>query len=995
MLYIAPSKATLKKVNTINYIKKPTGFQGEFFTDKLHQQLYATDASVYRELPLAVAIPKNEEDVVKLVQFANQSKLQLTPRATGTSLAGQCVSNGIVVDMSNYFTKILGVDLQQKTVCVQPGVIRDELNTFLKPHGLHFGPNTSTSNRCTIGGMFGNNSSGTTSITYGVTREKVAQARIVLSDASVVNLKALSVEELLQKKKLTSLEGKIYRELEVLLAEKSLQKAIKKNYPHPEIHRRNTGYALDELLTTEVFDSHSNEAFNLCKLFAGSEGTLGITTEITLQLDNLPPQETRLIAAHFNSVEAALESVQKLMKFSLFTCELMDHHILDCTKDQTLYKQLRFFLEGEPNAILLLEYRANTVSDLATIEKELLFCLASQTEAYAFPILQGEQIEQAMELRKAGLGLLGNMNGDRKAVACIEDTAVRLADFSSYIKEFTQLMTELGQDVVYYAHAGAGELHLRPILNLKIEEDRLLFEEISTKVAKLVKKYNGALSGEHGDGRVRSNFIPLVLGEECYQALIKVKKLFDENGIFNLGKIVNPKPMLDDLRYKKNHDTPKISTVLQFTKEGGILRAAEKCNGSGDCRKTHHSSGGMCPSFHVTKNEKDTTRGRANVLREVLTNTTSINKFESEELVKVFDLCVSCKACKSECPSNVDVAAFKAEFLHQYHKTKGVSLATWAIANNARINKQLSKFPRLANFLMASFLGDFAKKILGLAPQRSLPKLASTTLQKHIKSTKFEVIKKQASTANNDQKVYLFVDEFTNYYDVSIGIDALVLLQRLGYTVLFLTHQESGRSFISKGLLDQAKYLASQNIASFSQIEEDAVIVGIEPSAILSFRDEYLRLHENEELAKKIASQVFLIEEFLAKEYKKGRVASSSFTTEAKEIKAHVHCHQKALGSIKDTFDVLNIPANYKVSIIASGCCGMAGSFGYEKKHIKVSEQMAALSLFPSIKKANPDAIIVANGTSCRHQIKDGLGVKAKHPVTVLRDALLAHVEEL
>lgn len=973
-------------------LKKPKGFQGEFYTDTLHRQLYATDASVYRELPKAIAIPKVEEDLVLLVHLAHLHQLSLTLRATGTSLAGQCVSNGIVVDVSKYFTEILELDIEQKTVTVQPGVIRDELNSFLLPYGLHFGPNTSTSNRCTIGGMFGNNSSGTTSINYGVTRDKVKKAKVVLSDASIAFFEAVSIETFQQKKKLTSLEGKLYRETEQLLRSESLQKAIQHHFPHPEIHRRNTGYALDELMKSKLVDFSSHEDFNFCKLLAGSEGTLAITSEITLQLDDIPPKENRLIAAHFTSVEACLDSVEKLMKFPLFTCELMDHHILNCTKDQVMYRQHRFFLEGEPRAILLLEYRAHHQDELLRIQEQLMVCLDEQTQAYAYPVLEGDQITQAMELRKAGLGLLGNMNGDRKAVACIEDTAVRLSDFSNYIREFSELMKNLGQEAVYYAHAGAGELHLRPILDLKITKDRQLFEEISTNVAHLVKKYNGALSGEHGDGRVRSNFIPLILGEECYGALVKVKHLFDEKSIFNPGKIIQPKPILSDLRYKENQVTPSFDTVFQFHKEGGILRATEKCNGSGDCRKTHKSSGGMCPSFHVTKNEKDTTRGRANVLREVLTNSTHPNKFDAEELVDVFDLCVACKACKSECPSNVDVAAFKAEFLYQYQKTNGISMATHMVANTATLNKLLSKFPFFANFMLTSVVGKLIKKILGFAPQRNLPTLAITSLEAFSTSSNYQMLKKectQNSISIKNQKIYFFIDEFTNYYDASIGVDALHLLHSLGYEISFLAHKESGRSHISKGLLDQAKKLAIYNIACFSTIEEDAVIVGIEPSAVLSFRDEYLRLHEDENLARKVADKVFLIEEFIASEFRKGVIPKNVFTSEVKEVKAHVHCHQKALGSIKDTFDVLNIPINYKVSIIASGCCGMAGSFGYEKKHYETSMQMAELSLFPSIRKANSECIIVANGISCRHQLKDGVGVEAKHPVTVLREALV------
>ncbi len=965
--------------------KSPINFKGEFLTGSLHLQLYATDASVYRELPYAVAVPRHEKDVVELVRFAQKNKLNLTPRGTGTSLAGQCVTSGIVVDMSKFFTNILHLDVHKKQVTVQPGVIRDELNTFLAPYGLHFGPNTSTSNRCTIGGMFGNNSSGTTSIKYGVTRDKVVSAKVVLSDASVVNFATLSNAEVTEKTKLTTLEGEIYKGLLELLRDKNLQQSIQENYPHPDIHRRNTGYALDALLDSQLVDPTSDNSFNLCKLLAGSEGTLGLATEITLLLDDLPPKQNRLIAAQFHSVEAALESVQKLMEFPLYTCELMDYHILDCTKDQAYYKEHRFFLEAEPKAVLLLEYRAEEISELLHLENKIIECLQNSTQAYAFPVLVDKQIDKAMELRKAGLGLLGNMNGDKKAVACIEDTAVRLEDFASYINEFTALMKELGQEAVYYAHAGAGELHLRPILDLKLKEDRILFQEIAHKVALLVKKYKGALSGEHGDGRVRSNFIPLALGEECYQALIKTKHLFDRQNIFNPSKIVHSVSMLKDLRYAENQVTNEVETLFKFNKEGGILRAAEKCNGSGDCRKTHHSSGGMCPSFHVTKNEKDTTRGRANVLREVLTNASTVNQFDNESLKEVFDLCVSCKACKSECPSSVDVAAFKAEFLYQYYKTNQPSFADWLVANNTKINSILSIAPRFSNYILNSTVGNYLKTTIGFAKQRSLPKLGNRTFNNHFKLTK----KKSSPTINSLlPKVYFFLDEFTAYYDVKIGIDAYELLTNLGYEVAFVKHAESGRSHISKGFLEKAKALAAANIEVFSRIETNAVIVGIEPSAILSFRDEYLRMHENEDEAKSIAECVFLIEEFIANEFKLGNISTSSFNKEKQQIKAHVHCHQKALGSIKHTFDMLSIPENYQVTIISSGCCGMAGSFGYEEKHYEISQQMAELSLFPSIRKAEKGSIIAANGTSCRHQIKDGVGVEAKHPVSILREAM-------
>ena len=957
---------------------------GELFYDDLMKSLYATDASVYRMLPLAVAYPKNKEDIQHLIQFAKTHKTSLIPRTAGTSLAGQCVGEGIVVDVSKYFTRILDINEKEQTVTVQPGVVRDELNNYLKPFGLFFGPNTSTSNRCMIGGMVGNNSSGTTSIQYGVTRDKVVELRTILSDGSEVVFAELSSDEFIAKTKLDSLEGHIYKTIYSELVSKEVQRNIIDNFPKPEIHRRNTGYAIDELIKSDVF-SESTEKFNMCKLLSGSEGTLAFTTQITLKLDKLPPQEAIMIAAHFSSIESCLKAVVPVMKHDLYTCEMMDKAILDCTKNNRTQEENRQFLEGDPKAILMCEVRANSLIEAQEKANELLKTIKKWGLSYANPMLIGEDINKANNLRSAGLGLLGNIIGDKKAVACIEDTAVVFEDLADYISEFTALMKSYNQDAVYYAHAGAGEIHLRPILDLKKAEDIDLFRKITTDVVHLVKKYNGSMSGEHGDGIVRSEFISLMIGDENYNILKRIKTAFDPDSIFNPGKIVDALPMDASLRYKPNRVEPDLETFLDFSKSQGILREAEKCNGSGDCRKLPEFGGTMCPSYRATRNEKDTTRARANALREFLTNSGKSNKFNHKELKEVFDLCLSCKACASECPSSVDVASLKAEFQYQYQKANGVSLRTKLFAYNNKLNRLASKFPKLSNFIFSNGLtSSILKKSIGIAKKRSLPLISNKSLSKEYQS-----INNQLNKNNFIKTIYFFNDEFTNYLDTSIGLDAIQLLSALNYKVEVLNNAESGRAFLSKGLLEQAKELANKNIELFKNtISEETPLIGIEPSAILTFKDEYLKLADDKDSAESIARHTFLIEEFIQQEIKLGNIKSEQFTSEEKNIKFHGHCHQKAMRNQLSSFTVLNLPKNYKVTIIPSGCCGMAGSFGYEKEHYEVSMQVGEQTLFPAVRKALNDVIISANGTSCRHQIKDGTQREAKHPVTILREAL-------
>jgi len=959
---------------------------GELYFDKLHRSIYATDASVYREEPAAVVCPKNNSDLQLILEFAKSHQLSLTPRAAGTSLAGQCVTNGMIIDLSRHFTNEISFKDTDKIIKLQPGIVRDQLNARLKSNHLFFGPNTSTSNRCNIGGMFGNNSSGTTSIKYGVTRDKIISSKGFLSDGSFIEVGPLSKDEFKDKLKLKTLEGKIYNYFNTLFTSDAIDALIEKGFPKSSIHRRNTGYALDELYNSSFFKTPDNPFFNLNKLLCGSEGTLYIATELELELDSVQPLHTAMVAAHFSSVSECLESVGVCMVHDLFTCEMMDKTILDCTKNSMKYKAHRFFLEEDPEAILMLEVRSDSLEVLKIQIKALLHDLKTSTKAYAYPILKDAEIDLAIELRKAGLGLLGNLKGDSKAVACIEDTSVAIEDLPHYISDFTQIMKSYKQEAVYYAHAGAGELHLRPILNMKTSKGVHEFKSISSDVAHLVKSYGGALSGEHGDGRVRAPFTKLVVGEECYKLFEDIKYLFDPENILNPGKIVNPKPIDENLRYELDRKEPEISTKMDFSETLGILRAAEQCNGSGDCRKSHEFEGGMCPSYQATRNEKDTTRARANMLREVLTERhLEKNAFDDDNLKAIFDLCVSCKACKNECPSNVDVGAFKTEFLYQYQKANGVNLRTQVFAKNNLINQWSAPMAPLYNWINSNSLtSSLVKKVAGIAEERSLPKLYSESLRSRIKSGKISL----KPIHHNNRSVYLFIDEFTNYLDVTIGMDAIELLTKLGYQVKIVKHEESGRAYFSKGLLDEAQKFVDTNVGIFTDlISENEPLIGIEPSTILSFRDEYLKLASDQNSAKQLSKHVFLIEEFLNAEIQAGRITSDQFSDENKDIKIHNHCYQKALSNQIHTFNLMNLPVNFRVTLIPSGCCGMAGSFGYEKEHYKVSQDIGELILFPAIRKST--ALLCANGTSCRHQIKDGTQKEALHPVSILNQYIL------
>jgi FAD/FMN-containing dehydrogenase/Fe-S oxidoreductase len=959
--------------------------KGELFWDEMMRGIYATDASVYRALPMAVCYPKDKNDIQLLISFAKKIQLSLIPRAAGTSLAGQCVGDGIVVDVSKHFDNVIEINEKERWARVQPGIVRDELNRILKPTGLFFSPNTSTANRATVGGMVGNNSCGSYSIVYGTTRNHVMELTTFLSDGSEVVFKPISSDEIQQKTQLKTVEGKIYKFFVDELSKSEVKNEILKEFPKASIHRRNTGYAVDELLKMQPFEE-GGQPLNLCSLLSGSEGTLAFTTEVKVHLDPLPPAKNILVCPEFTSVNECMKAVLVAMKHQPQACEMMDKIIMDCTIGHPEFEQYRFFLKGNPAALLIIEFAEETIELARQKSDALITDLKAAGLGYDYSTVEGKDIKKVWDLRSAGLGLLANIPGDKKAVAVIEDTAVRLDELPNYIEEFTAMMDSYQQKSVYYAHAGAGELHLRPILDLKVKEDRVLFRSIATDSSRLVKKYGGSLSGEHGDGRVRAEFIPFMVGDKNYQLFRSIKGVFDPNNIFNPGKIVDAPPMDVDLRYEENQVTNEFNTIMDFSDTDGILRAAEKCNGSGDCRKLPGSGGSMCPSYMATRDEKDTTRARANVLREFLTHSDQPNKFNHKEIYEVMDLCLSCKGCLSECPSQVDMASLKAEFLYQYYKSNGIPLRAKAIANITKLNGLGMKFRTITNFTLTNkFTSTIMKKQLGIAPERSFPKLYEITMEKWLAKNGA-----QFSRGKNGS-VYLFVDEFTNYNDTEIGITAVKLLHRLGYGVKFVKHSESGRPYISKGLLDEAKDFANKNVRVFGHIiSENEPLIGLEPSGILSFRDEYPRLVDNslKATAKQIAPHCLMIDEFIAKEMQKGKITSESFHSATKKIKLHGHCHQKALSKVDYTAWILSLPENYSVEVIPSGCCGMAGSFGYEAEHYEVSMKVGEMVLFPAIRNATSDTIIAAPGTSCRHQILDGTKRQSFHPVEILYKAL-------
>ncbi len=982
--------------------------EGDLYTDQTQRILYATDASAYREVPVAVTRPATVDDIKKILAFTRETGGSVIPRGAGTSLAGQVVGPGIVMDISRYFNRILELNSDERWVKVEPGVVLAELNKYLSPYRLQFGPETSTANRCVMGGMLGNNSCGAHSIIHGSVRDHILEVDAILSDGSEAHFRALTTEEFNAKCEGDPglLETKIYRNLRDMLSDPHNAEEIRCEYPHPALRRRNNGYALDALLESDPFTGNG-EKINVCKLLAGSEGTLAFTVSMKLNLVPVTDEKTGLLCAHFESLQDAVRANILVLKHRPAAVELIDDYILNCTKDNIEQNRNRFFVRGDPKAILLIEIIRPSFNEIRSVAADMERDMVQAGFGFHFPLFTGaDEIARVWELRKAGLGVLLNIPGKKKSVQVIEDTAVLPELFPDYIGEAVTVLEKYGLSCAYYAHIATGELHLSPLLDLKDPDDIRSFRGLAEDIAKLVKKYRGSLSGEHGDGRLRGEFIPLMLGQHNYALLKELKKTWDPYGLFNPGKITDTPPITEDLRYPAGERRSFPGLVFEFPEEEGLLYAAEKCSGSADCRKSFLVGGTMCPTFMATLDEDKSTRARANILREFLTRSDKKDKFDHEEIYRVMDLCLSCKACKSECPSNVDVAKLKAEFLQHYYDIHHVPFRAWLIAWLPRLYAPGMMIRPLTNLITGTSL---FKRLIGFSVNRPIPALSPVTLRGWIRRHGKRNGNLQATGAINQEgrlregkinengqaskgTVFLFADEFTNYNESDIGIKAVMLLERLGYEVIIPRHRESGRTFLSKGLIRSARKVAVENIMLLRDVvTEDKPLVGIEPSALLTFRDEYPEMVGKvlAEDARRLAGNALLFDEFICREIDRGHISPASFTDRKVKVLLHGHCQQKAIASTAPTIRMLSFPANYSVEEINDGCCGMAGAFGYEKEHYEMSMKIGEMVLFPAVRAASEETVITAPGTSCRHHIADGTGKRAIHPVEVLYDALV------
>ena len=966
----------MMETNNLNnlYQQLEQSIEGEVLRDLTSRRLYATDASIYQELPRAVVRPKNKQDCRTIVKFANQHRMPLIPRAAGTSTAGQCVGNGMVVDVSRHMTQILSEVTENNTIRVQPGVILDDLNDSTAKKQLEFAHDISTSNRCMVGGMIGNNACGSHSILYGTTRDHVIEVETVLSDSTLTTFGPLDQNHLENKLKKPGLEGDIYRTIYYTID--SNQERIKTDYPKPEIIRRNTGYALDYLANAQPWNQ-AGKPFNIAPLLCGSEGTLALLTEATLQL--VPtPQHKLLVCVHFNELSEAMRATVAMLPHKPAAIELIDQNVLDCTKDNLEQRQNRFWIQGEPRAVLIIELFDDNPLKIEQRAKQIVQALQQDNLGYAYPIIQGKQINNVWALRKAGFGLLMGKVSDKKAIAVIEDTAVAVPDLPAYVSQIQQIMAKHKTQCVYYGHASVGLLHLRPELDIRQPQDKKTFMRIADQVADLVAQFKGSLSGEHGDGRVRGPYVKKMLGEEVYKLLGQIKQTFDPNLIFNPNKILTEQPIDQNLRTDAIPPDITLQTQFDWQKYLGLKAAAEKCNGSGVCRKSV-GRGTMCPSYMATKEEYYSTRGRSNLLIQALNSANPIEDFASEELKKTLDLCLSCKACKSECPANVDMARLKSEFLHYYHKQKGLPLKTRLLSHYALMIRLGYHFPRLANLLIKN---KWLKKPLQFAPQRKLPTISTQSLKEWWKQRDSGIQNK------TDKQVVLLCDIFTQYHEPKIAQAAIQFLEYNGYQVTPIFLPQSPCLLISQGLLKQAKKALKQLSEQIEQCDEllqqsGVNIIGIEPPEIMTLRDCAIDLVEAEQRLKMrtLAKRTLLFEEFILQEISKGNIDTTQITPKEQDIVVHVHCHQKSLIGINSTINALNQLPGASVRALKTGCCGMSGTFGYE--HYDLSMKIGEMQLFPAIRQLKDNAIVVATGTSCRHQIADGVAVKALHPAQV------------
>jgi len=952
---------------------------GEVRSDRLSRAIYSTDASVYQIVPAGVVLPKSQADVREVVGISSAFGVPITARGGGTSQAGQAIGPGIVLDFSKYLNGILEIDAAGRRVRVEPGCVLDDLNLALKPHGLQVALDISTSNRATIGGMIANNSSGTRSVVHGKTLDHVLGLKVMLADGTIIEAQPLSAGQLASKLAATDLEGECYRVVQRLAHEHAAE--IERRYP--KILRRVGGYNLDEFVP--------GKPFNLARLLVGSEGTLAITLEATLRLTELPRGKAVLVV-QFHDLLDALAATPAILRHGPSAVEVIDRHVLDSTKLNAEASRLRGFLQGDPGAILIIEFYGDGRDELAGKLDALSNELLKQGHGYHLHRAM-EAAEQASiwKLRKLALGLSMAEKGDAKAMSFVEDTAVAAGSLRDYIAEFQEIIQRHGTTAGIYAHASVGCLHVRPVVDLKTESGVKQFESIAGEVADLVLKHGGALSGEHGDGLVRSPFQEKMYGPILYQAFREIKRTFDPKNILNPGKIVDAPPLASNLRYGSAYVTPNVETTFDFSADGGVVRATELCGGVGECRKKR--DGVMCPSYQATMEEQHSTRGRANALRLAMTGQLGLDGLTDPALHHALDLCLECKACKSECPTNVDMARLKAEFLHQYHRKHGLPWRNRLFAQVAKYSRWGRRAPWLYNWLTGGRLPRWLNdKLFGIDRRRVPPRLA----RERIDFSRFWIEEQGLTSGSHCPAVLLFPDTFTRYHEPVLARAAGRIINRFGWH--FLTAAEPpgltccGRPMISNGMLDRAVACAQQNVeALLPWADSGKPIIACEPSCLLTIKDDYPALLRGDlrDKAMVVARQCQTFEEWA-----EARFAEKNLTLTSngmKKILVQAHCHQRALVGVEPMLRLLRRIPGLEVIDLDAGCCGMAGSFGYEKEHYEISRLVGEQRLFPAIRAASPDTVIVAPGLSCRMQIEHFTGRKVLHPAMLL-DSLLASV---
>lgn len=954
---------------------------GALRTDEHSKILYSTDASIYQVMPYGVLIPEHNDHVQAAIELAHQYEIPILARTAGSSLAGQAINEALIIDMSRHLNEIVEVNKEEQWVRVQPGIVLDELNIHLDPYGLLFGPDPASSNRAALGGIVSNNSTGSHSIMYGMTADHVLEMDVLLSDGTAAHFAPLDDTQLAQYKKRAGLEGTIYRDVHALVADGNHQNLIKTATPRH--WRRCGGYNLERMIPDGGSFKYPQRdfGFNLSKLMCGAEGTFGVMTEIMLNV--VPkPTKTALAIVHFEQLKEALEAVPVILEVDPSAVELLDNLGLTMCRDVPEYARLlQTFIEGTPNCVLITEFYGESDAELKAKVDRLKEHLNRQhvNVSAVVPAFDPQHQKDVWTVRKVGLGLLMSIKGDHKPIPFIEDAAVPVEHLAEYVTKIEQFCNDRGTDVAYYAHASAGCVHIRPLINAKEASEVAKLPEITSFSVDLLKGYGGSLSSEHGDGRARSQFNEQFFGPELYGLYQQTKHVFDPKGIMNPGMVVNAKPMTEKLRYGASYQVVQLQERLDFSADMGFHRAVEMCNGAGICRK--RTTGTMCPSFMVTREEEHSTRGRANMLRAALSGKMP-EGLTSERMYEVMDLCIECKACKAECPSSVDMAKIKFEFLAQYHDKNGTPFRTKLFGQIPRLSKLSSGFlAPLANWsLRLGVTRWILDRFVGISKHRTLPSFAKKPF-----TTWFNQRPKQSA---GTQRVVLFNDTFNTYNSPDVAIAATEVLEAAGFEVILSNHGCCGRPMISKGLVEQARALARKTVDALAPYAEEGIpIIGLEPSCLLSLKDEYLYLLPGDSKAETVSKEAILFENFMANLLEEGTL-DLSFRDTSREVLLHGHCHQKALAGTQAVRQILSLPPGYSVSEVDSGCCGMAGSFGYEKEHYTISKSMAERRLLPAVNASDEETIVVAPGFSCRHQIKDGTHRTALHPAQVLREAI-------